>query len=376
MHCLLDIVLDNAVEEAISGECTQIEVDLNADGSVVVTDNGRGIPTDIYLKTGKVFLESIMTRLWTGGLDPYKHLYKIDGSLRGGGVTIVNALSEWLEATVWQEQKQFFQRYERGETVTTLQVTPNRENRWGTSIAFKPDPQILTATRFDSTLLAVRLHELAYLNPELQVVLRDRHLERIGRTPHIDTFYYPNGIADYLTGVNASLTLASDIFHIKTQCDRLQIEVALRWYAASEVKYRHILHSFSCTAIFGQAFGERFHPDRELYDALHITSFANQTRTIHGGTHVEGLKQGAVRAIEALHPLSGDDIQEKWRQVRSGLMGILAVMVPHPEYSDSMTYRLENREVEETIAAVVEPSLLQYLRDRTEVVDNLLYFCS
>ncbi|MBE9041629.1 hypothetical protein IQ235_12645 [Oscillatoriales cyanobacterium LEGE 11467] len=200
-------------------------------------------------------------------------------------------------------------------------------------------------------------------------------MERIGKTPHIDTFYYPNGIADYLTGVNASQTQRSDIFHIKTQRDRLQIEVALRWYAASEVKYRHILHSFPCTAIFGQAFGESFHPDRDLYDTLHITSFANQVRTIHGGTHVEGLKRGVIRAVEAFHPLSGSNLNKKWQQVRSGLMGIVAVMLPAPEYSGPVKYKLGNREVEDIVATSIETSLSNYLSDRPEVVENLFYFC-
>ena len=373
LHCLLDIVLDNAVEEAIAGECTQIEVDLNADGSVVVTDNGRGIPTDIRLKTGKSFLESIMTQLWAPkSPNPYRHFYKIEGSLRGGGVTIVNALSEWLEATIWQNDRQFFQRYERGETVTSLQVTPNPENRRGRAIAFQPDPQMLTTTRFDSTLLAIRLHELAYLNPGLRLVLRDRRLERIGRTPHIDTFYYPNGIADYLTQVNASPTLPSDIFHLKTQRDRIQVEVALRWRIPSEVEYRQILHFFPCTAIFGQAFQKSFHPGRNLYDALHLTSFANQVRTIDGGTHVEGLKRGIVRAVEVLHPLPGSNIEQKWQQVRSGWMGIVAVLVPDPEYNGPMKSKLSNQDVEESVTALVEPSLLEYLSARPEVIENPL----
>ena len=373
LHHLLDEVVDNAVEEAIVGECTQIEVDLNADGSVVVTDNSRGIPTDIHPRTGKSFLESIMTQLCAPkNPDPYQYLYNIVGGMHGIGIVIVNALSEWLEAMIWQDDRQFFQRYERGETVISLQVTPNPENRRGTSIAFKPDPEIFTTTRFDSTWLAIRLHELAYLNPGLQVVLRDRRLERIGSTPHIDTFYYPNGIADYLTQVNASPTLPSDIFHLKTQRDRIQVEVALRWRIPSEVEYRQILHFFPCTAIFGQAFQKSFHPGRNLYDALHLTSFANQVRTIDGGTHVEGLKRGIVRAVEVLHPLPGSNIEQKWQQVRSGWMGIVAVLVPDPEYNGPMKSKLSNQDVEEIVTALVEPSLLEYLSARPEVIENPL----
>ena len=208
------------------------------------------------------------------------------------------------------------------------------------------------------------------------MILRDRRLERIGRTPHIDTFYYANGIPDYLTQVNTSPILRSDIFHVKTQRDRIQVEVALRWRIPSEVEYRHVQHSFPCTAIFGQALKQTFHPDRDLYDTLHVTSFANQVRTIHGGTHVEGLKRGVVRAVEVLHPLPGSDLERKWQQVRSGLMGIVAVLVPDPEYNRPMKSKLGNQDVEEIVATFVHPSLLEYLSDRPEVIENLLYFCS
>src|SRR4028118_713806 len=169
LHHLVYEVVDNSVDEALAGYCTHVEVELNADGSVTVTDDGRGIPTDTHPQTGKSALETVMTVLHAGGKFGGGG-YKVSGGLHGVGISVAHALSEWVEVTVWREKKEYKQRYERGIPVSELQAKPSKGNRTGTSVSFLPDTQIFsTGIEFDYATVAGRLRELAYLNAGVKI---------------------------------------------------------------------------------------------------------------------------------------------------------------------------------------------------------------
>src|SRR4028119_921626 len=198
LHHLVYEVVDNSIDEALAGYCTHIEIDINADGSVTVTDDGRGIPTGIVAKTGKSGIETVMTELHAGGKFGGGG-YKVSGGLHGVGISVVNALSEWVEVTVWRETKVHTQRFERGVPKTELVAKPYKEARTGTSVAFLPDTQIFsTGIEFDYTTVAGRLRELAYLNAGVRITFTDSRLPE----PRVETYHYEGGIQEYVAYMN------------------------------------------------------------------------------------------------------------------------------------------------------------------------------
>ncbi|MGB6016981.1 MAG: ATP-binding protein, partial [Nodosilinea sp.] len=199
LHHLVYEVVDNSVDEALAGYCDRIDISLNADGSVSVTDNGRGIPTDVHPRTGKSALETVMTVLHAGGKFGGGG-YKVSGGLHGVGISVVNALSEWVEVTVWREGKVHKQRFERGVAIGELAVEKIAEERTGTSVSFLPDTQIFhNGTEFDYDTLCGRLRELAYLNAGIQVIFTDYRLDVIkSAQPRVSTYHYAGGIIEYV----------------------------------------------------------------------------------------------------------------------------------------------------------------------------------
>jgi DNA gyrase subunit B len=267
LHHLVYEVVDNSIDEALAGYCTHIEVELNADGSVSVTDDGRGIPTDTHSKTGKSALETVMTVLHAGGKFGGGG-YKVSGGLHGVGISVVNALSEWVEVTVWRDKKVHSQRYERGVPVSELKSKSSKENRTGTSVSFKPDAQIFTTdTEFDYTTLAGRLRELAYLNAGVKITFTDSRLELLKSSePRVETYCYQGGIREYIAYMNADKQpLHEEIIYIQGERNSIQIEVALQW----------------CVDAYTD----------------NLLGFANNIRTIDGGTHMEGLKAVLTRTL-------------------------------------------------------------------------------
>ncbi len=346
LHHLVYEVVDNSIDEALAGYCTHVEVDLNADGSVTVTDDGRGIPTDIHPQTGKSALETVLTVLHAGGKFGNGG-YKVSGGLHGVGVSVVNALSESIEVTVWRDQKVHVQRYERGIPVTELQANPYKENRTGTSVTFKPDPEIFTTcTEFDYTTLSSRLRELAYLNAGVKITFSDNRLELLkSTTPRVETYEYKGGIKEYISYMNSDKQpLHEEVIFVQGERNQVQVEVALQW----------------CTDAYTD----------------NVLGFANNIRTVDGGTHLEGLKAVLTRTLNTIarkrNKIKENEPNLSGEHVREGLTGVISVKVPEPEFEGQTKTKLGNTEVRGIVDSLVGEVLTEYLEFRPNIADAVL----
>jgi DNA gyrase subunit B len=338
--------VDNSVDEALAGHCQRIDISLNADGSVTVTDDGRGIPTDIHPRTGKSALETVMTVLHAGGKFGGGG-YKVSGGLHGVGISVVNALSEWVEVTVWREGKEHRQRYERGIAMGDLAITPLAEGRQGTRVCFLPDTQIFsTGIEFDYDTLAGRLRELAYLNAGIEIIFTDYRLALLkSDQPRVSTYHYVGGISEYIEYINSDKQpIHDEIIHIAAERDGVQVEAALQW----------------CVDAYSD----------------NLLGFANNIRTIDGGTHLEGLKAVLTRTLnnfarkrnkrkDAESNLAGENIRE-------GLTAIVSVKVPDPEFEGQTKTKLGNTEVRGIVDSLVGEALTEYLDFHPGVADSIL----
>lgn len=346
LHHLVYEVVDNSIDEALAGYCTHVEVDLNADGSVTVVDDGRGIPTDIHPQTGKSALETVLTVLHAGGKFGSGG-YKVSGGLHGVGVSVVNALSEWIEVTVWRDKKVHIQRYERGIPVTELTAKPYKEDRTGTSVTFKPDSQIFTSiTEFDYTTLSSRLRELAYLNAGVRITFTDNRLELLkSDTPKVEAYEYRGGIKEYITYMNNDKQpLHEEVIFVHGERNNVQVEVALQW----------------CTDAYTD----------------NVLGFANNIRTVDGGTHLEGLKAVLTRTLNAIarkrNKIKENEPNLSGEHVREGLTGVISVKVPDPEFEGQTKTKLGNPEVRGIVDSLVGEVLSEYLEFRPAVGDAVL----
>ncbi|MEP6518829.1 DNA topoisomerase (ATP-hydrolyzing) subunit B [Microcoleus vaginatus] len=346
LHHLVYEVVDNSIDEALAGHCTHIEIDINADGSVTVTDDGRGIPTGIVAKTGKSGIETVMTVLHAGGKFGGGG-YKVSGGLHGVGISVVNALSEWVEVTVWRDQKEHLQRYERGNPVTELNVKPNKGTRTGTSVSFLPDTQIFsTGIEFDYTILAGRLRELGYLNAGVRITFSDHRLELLKSSePRIETYCYEGGIKEYIAYMNRDKQpLHEEVIYVQGERNNVQIEVALQW----------------CVDAFSD----------------NVLGFANNIRTIDGGTHLEGLKAVLTRTMNSIarkrNKIKENEPNLAGENVREGLTAVISVKVPDPEFEGQTKTKLGNTEVRGIVDSLVGEVLTEYLEFRPQVADAIL----
>ena len=341
LHHLVYEVVDNSIDEALAGYCTHIEIDINADGSVTVTDDGRGIPTDTHPTTGKSALETVMTVLHAGGKFGGGG-YKVSGGLHGVGISVVNALSEWVNVTVWRENKIHTQRYERGIPVTELEAKPDKQHPTGTSVSFMPDTQIFTdGIEFDYNILAGRLRELAYLNAGVKITFTDnRQLE-----PRIESYCYEGGIREYVNYMTREKQpLHGDIIYVEGERNGVQVEVALQW----------------CVDAYSD----------------NLLGFANNIRTIDGGTHLEGLKTVLTRTMNTVarkrNKLKENDSNLGGENVREGLTGVISVKVPDPEFEGQTKTKLGNTEVRGIVDSLVGEVLNEYLEFNPQVADTII----
>jgi DNA gyrase subunit B len=346
LHHLVYEVVDNSVDEALAGYCKNIEVTLKADGSVLVSDDGRGIPTGIHSQTGKSALETVMTILHAGGKFGNGG-YKVSGGLHGVGISVVNALSEWVEVTVYLEGKIHTQRYARGIPQTELEVKPGAGSRTGTTVHFKPDVEIFTVSiEFDYATLSGRLRELAYLNAGIVITFTDERLELLkSDEPKVETYHYAGGIREYVAYMNnEKQPLHEEIIYVQGERNNVQVEVALQW----------------CSDAYSD----------------NLLGFANNIRTIDGGTHLEGLKAVLTRTMNAIarkrNKLKENDSNLAGENIREGLTAVISVKVPDPEFEGQTKTKLGNTEVRGIVDSTVGEGLVEYLEFRPGVVDMIL----
>jgi DNA gyrase subunit B len=341
LHHLVYEVVDNSVDEALAGYCKAIDISINADGSVTVTDDGRGIPTGIHPKTGKSALETVMTILHAGGKFGGGG-YKVSGGLHGVGISVVNALSEWVEVTVWREKKVHLQRFERGIAMGELQVESYPQARTGTSVTFLPDATIFTeTTKFDYTTLSGRLRELAYLNGGVRITFAD-YREGSERE---DVYFYEGGIREYISYMNREKQpLHEEVIFVSGERNNIQVEVALQW----------------CSDAYND----------------NIIGFANNIRTVDGGTHLEGLKAVLTRTLNTIarkrNKIKENESNLAGENIREGLTAVISVKVPDPEFEGQTKTKLGNTEVRGIVDSLVGEVLTEYLEFRPNVSDAII----
>ncbi|MBI3989951.1 MAG: DNA topoisomerase (ATP-hydrolyzing) subunit B [candidate division NC10 bacterium] len=327
LHHLVFEVVDNSVDEALAGFCTQVDVTVHIDNSVTVTDNGRGIPVEIHAPTGRPAVEVVLTMLHSGGKFD-SEAYKVAGGLHGVGLSVVNALSEWLELEIKRDGKIYHQRYERGKPATLLTVT-GKMKATGTRITFSPDPLILPERTFNLDILAARLRELAFLTKGLRITLID---ERIDETKE---FYYKGGIISFVEHLNKNKTaLHLKPIYIEQVKNGAHIEVALQ---------------------YNDGYAET------------VFSFANNINTKDGGSHLIGFKSALTRTIntyaEANDLAKGAKVTLTGEDIREGLTAVVSVKLTNPQFEGQTKARLVNSEVKGLVEAAINEGLSEYLEE-------------
>ncbi len=337
LHQLVFEVLDNSVDEALAGFCTEVLVKICEDGSISILDNGRGIPVDRHA-SGKSALEVVMTTLHAGGKFDH-NVYKVSGGLHGVGVSCVCALSELLVAESYRDGKIHQQEYSRGQPVTEVQILGTTDKR-GTLIRFVPDPDIFETTEFKYDTVAKRCRELAFLNSRLRIVVVDE----IGGKE--DDFYYEEGIKDFVRHYNSTKNpIHDEIIHFEKGEDRGDVPSGGQLGVVLEVAMQY----------------------NDEYSTENIFSFANNINTIHGGTHLSGFKSSLTRTLnryargnrvvkDGETPPDGNDYLE-------GLVAVINVKVPDPKFESQTKVKLSNTEVEGIVQQIVNAALSTFLEE-------------
>jgi len=325
LHHLVEEVVANSIDEAMAGFCDDIVVQLHNDGSISVTDNGRGIPVAIHPEHDKPALEIVMTELNAGGKFDHDS-YKVSAGLHGVGVSCVNALSEWLEAEVRRDGHLYYQRYERGVAVTPVENRGKAE-RQGTRVRFKPDGTIFETTAFKWDIIARRLRELAFLNSGVRITISDQVEKRK------EVFFYEGGIREFVEYLNQGKTaIHPDVIHIQHEQDGVICEIALQ---------------------YNDGYNET------------VFSFANNINTFEGGTHLSGLRSALTRTFNVYGRENGvlKDMTPAGNDYREGLTAVISVKLPDPQFEGQTKMKLGNREVGGIVESVVNEHLATYCEE-------------
>ena len=345
LHHLIYEIVDNSVDEAMAGHCTWVRVNIQEDGSVMVEDNGRGIPVDTHEATGKSALETVMTTLHAGGKFGGGG-YKVSGGLHGVGASVVNSLSEWMVVEVKRDGKHYRQEFHQGWATSELQVVGPAEG-YGTTITFLPDPEIFPALDYDFDIVCQRFREMAFLNKGLEIHLSSylHHREPPGYQER--TFYFDGGILSFLRSLNRKRTVVHPApLYVQKTVDSTMVEVALE---------------------YNDGFAESTY------------AFVNCINTIDGGTHVTGFRSALTRVLNDYarknkllkeeHPnLTGEDVRE-------GLTAVISVKLTDPQFEGQTKTRLGNAEVKGYVDSAVGSELLIFLEDHPNDARRIIEKC-
>ncbi|MDB4971354.1 MAG: gyrB [Myxococcales bacterium] len=337
LHHMVYEVVDNAVDEALAGHCDHVDVIIHYDNSVTVEDNGRGMPVDMHKTEGRPAPEVIMTVLHAGG--KFDHgSYKVSGGLHGVGVSVVNALSEWVKLEIRKAGKVYYQEYRRGDPATEFKQTGVTDRRSGTKVTFKPDPEVFHMTEFSYDTLAQRMRELSYLNKGLAISIVDERKERR------DDFKFEGGLASFVEDLNKSKAVVHDRpIHLRDEKDGIEAEVAIQW---------------------NDSYSEN------------IFCFTNNIKNKDGGTHLTGFRQALTRTVNAYataanllkevkQGLAGTDLSE-------GLTAIVSIKHPDPKFSNQPKDKLVSSEVTGIVAAVVNDRLGSWLEEHPKQAKEII----
>ncbi len=336
LHHLVYEVVDNSIDEAMAGFCDAIRVVLNKDGSVMVEDNGRGIPVDIHPTQKKPALEVVMTMLHAGGKFDHR-TYKVAGGLHGVGVSVVNALSEWCEVEVTRDGKRYHQRYERGNAVAPLkQIGKGRHS--GNKTTFKPDPEIFEKTDFSFAVISGRMRELAFLNRGLKIEIEDPH------TGQSNLFKYKGGISSFVEYLNENKqAIHPRPIYLHNTRNGTDVEIALQ-YNDSYVE--------------------------------NIFSYVNNINTIEGGTHLIGFKTALTRTInnyaQKNNLLKNGQGALEGEDAREGLAAVISVRTPDPQFEGQTKTKLGNSEVKGIVESILGESLMEYFEENPPIAKKIV----
>ncbi|MCG8342110.1 MAG: DNA topoisomerase (ATP-hydrolyzing) subunit B [Chlorobiales bacterium] len=335
LHHLIHEVVDNSIDETLAGYNDTIELSLNSDGSVTISDNGRGIPVDIHPQKKKSALELVMTLIGAGGKFD-KGAYKVSGGLHGVGASVVNALSDWCEVEVYRDGNIWYQRYQKGVPQCEVQVIGDTD-KTGTKTTFKPDPDIFKTTEFRKDIVIDRMRELAFLNSVLKIIVQD-----IDGTE--ETFHFEGGIREFVKFTDHNrVSLIKEPIYISSERDSTVVEIALQ---------------------YNDSYQEN------------VFSYVNNINTHEGGTHVTGFRKALTRTLNAYAQkndllknlkltLTGDDFKE-------GLTAVVSVKVPEPQFEGQTKTKLGNSETQSIVESIVNEQLADYAESNPGVLKTII----